>query len=369
MNNRLKTIFHWIATWLLFSCFVLPDVLAQKDSLGFRKTSLFPLPLVYYTPETGWAGGVALFAAFRMPGQSDLVRPSQAQLGFAYTQRRQVLFYLPYQIFWAREQNQIYGELGYYRYTYLFYGVGNNNPKSNEETYDVDFPRFRLNWLRAIRPHHYLGVRYWCDNYQINKIAPHKLLSTGQVVGSGGGVLSGAGLLYNFDNRDDVFYPSKGFWAEIEVFYNQKWMGSDFNFSRVSLDISKYLSVLPKTVLAFNAWVSASAGDVPFQQLAFIGGPKKMRGYFEGQLRDRCLWMLQTEWRRQLGKRWGLAAFVGTGAVAPKVSNIFEQKAHVAYGAGVRFRISKKEKVNLRFDFAGNESGDFLPYLTVKEAF
>lgn len=341
----------------------------QKKS-GFRKTSLFPLPLVYYTPETGWAGGIALFSAFRMPGQTDAERPSQAQLGFAYTQRRQVLFYLPYQFFWSKERNQAYGEIGYYRYTYLFYGIGNHNPKSAEETYDVNFPRFRLNWLRAVWPHHYLGVRYWWDNYQIQKTEPGKQLSGGQITGSQGGVLSGAGLLYNYDTRDDVFYPAKGFWAETEVFLNQPWMGSDFRFSRISVDAAGYFSgKSDRHVLALNVWLSSIQGAAPFQQLAFIGGPKKMRGYFEGQLRDRNLWMFQAEWRIKLARRFGLAVFSGTGAVAANPDDLFLASPHLTYGAGIRFRISKKEKVNLRLDIAGNETGEILPYLTVKEAF
>ncbi|MCC7246523.1 MAG: hypothetical protein IT269_12650, partial [Saprospiraceae bacterium] len=48
--------------WLLMADFlgaqqatISTDSMASRQ--GFRKTSLFPLPVVYYTPETRWAGG------------------------------------------------------------------------------------------------------------------------------------------------------------------------------------------------------------------------------------------------------------------------------------------------------------------------
>jgi outer membrane protein assembly factor BamA len=351
-----------------------PTLFAQQtDTLaivkGWRKTSLFPLPIVYYTPETRWAGGLALFAAFRMPRQPDTHRPSQIQIGAAYTQRRQVLFYLPFQIFWDRERYQATGELGYYRYTYLFYGIGNDNPAANEETYDVNFPRIRINLLRLVRPHHYVGIRYWWDNYQINKIKSDGLLASGTITGSSGGMISGGGLLYNFDNRDDIFYPTRGFLIETESYFNVKKLGSTDKFSRLSIDAAAYTTVGRRTVLATNIWLTTARGDVPFQQLALIGGPRKMRGYFEGRLRDKNLWMVQAELRRSLGRRFGATIFGGMGAVAPDLSSFAGQKAHFTYGLGVRCRISKKEKVNLRLDLAGNELGEFAPYLTVKEAF
>ncbi len=346
---------------------------AEGDSLRqqklFRKSSLIPIPIIYYTPETRLAGGLATLYAFRMRGQTDEERPSQVQLGLAYTQEKQVLIYLPFQIFFNKETWQANGELGYYRYVYQFFGVGNETEKSDEETYSVNFPRVRLNVLRLVAPHHYLGLRYWWDDYNITKLADDGQLIQNGITGSRGGVVSGAGLLWNFDSRDQIFYPTKGFWTEAEIFANAKAIGSDFNFTRFSLDAVGYFSKTTKNVLALNAWLVFTQGDVPFQQLAFIGGPKKMRGYFEGRLRDKNLWMLQAEYRRELFGRFGAVAFGGMGAVSPGAGDLFRQKAHFTYGAGIRFMLSKNDHINLRLDVAGNEKGEFFPYLTVREAF
>lgn len=350
--------------------------IAQSDTTGsvqkeklFRKSSLIPIPIIYYTPETRLAGGVAVLYTFRTRGQTDQVRPSQVQLGAAYTQEKQVLLYLPFQVFFTDESWQAYGELGYYRYVYQFFGIGNETVAKAEEPYDVLYPRVRLNLLRRLAPHHYFGIRYWWDDYRISRVEDEGLLDTGDITGREGGVVSGAGLVWNFDSRDQIFYPTQGFWVEGEMFANNKVIGSSFNFNRLSLDAAAYFSRTEKQVVALNAWAVLHQGDVPFQQLAFIGGPKKMRGYFEGRFRDRNLWMLQAEYRLLLSGRFGAVAFGGLGAVSPDVASFFSQRVHYTFGAGLRFQLSKKDHINLRLDVGGNEQGEVFPYLTVREAF
>lgn len=77
----------------------------------FQKSSLIPIPIVYYTPETRLAAGAAILYTFRFRGQSGLTRPSQVQVGFAYTQEKQLLLYLPFQVFFSEGNWQTYGEL------------------------------------------------------------------------------------------------------------------------------------------------------------------------------------------------------------------------------------------------------------------
>ncbi len=358
-----------------FSCLWPADVYGQApqtDTLSpkfIRKSSLIPIPIVYYTPETRWAGGLAALYTFRFGGQTENNRPSQLTLGLAYTQENQILIYLPFQVFFQKEAWQVNGEFGFYKYVYQYYGIGNNTRSEDEESYDVTYPRLRLNLLKEVAPHHYAGIRYWWDDYAIKKVKPGGLLDQDNTTGSRGGVISGAGLLWNFDSRDQLFFPKKGFWTEAEWFFNRKELGSDFNFSRFSVDATGYFSWKSSSVLALNVWLVASRGDVPFQQLAFVGGPKKMRGYFEGRYRDKNLWTFQVEYRWAIRKRFGLVAFGAAGAVSPALHALFGQQLHATFGTGLRFALSTKDKINLRLDLAGNDTGEFFPYLTVKEAF
>ena len=344
------------------------DSLAVCDRF-LCKSSIIPIPIVYYTPETRLAGGAAVLYAFRTRGQPVEQRPSQVQLGLAYTQNKQVLLYLPFQFFSREEQFQVNGELGYYRYVYQLFGIGNDTPESSKEFYDTDFPRLRVNGLYQFKKDWYAGIRYWWDDYKITSRDSNGLLISNAVTGSTGGVISGVGLLLNLDSRDQIFYPTRGAFVETELFFNQKVFGSDFNFSRISIDARAYFPHGEKGVWALNAWLTSLQGDPPFQQLALLGGPRKMRGYFEGRYRDRHLWGLQGDYRFSLFGIVGGVVFGGMGNVSPSFNSLLSQQWHFTYGAGLRILLAKKDHINLRIDVGANEQGEVFPYLTVGEAF
>lgn len=348
------------------------DTAAHQDKASgpwLRKSTLIPVPLVFYTPETKFGFGAAAFYAFRFHGQPDSLRPSQATLSFTYTTLNQILIYFPFQLFWSREKWQLKGELGYYRYVYQFFGLGNSTLAADRESFDAILPRVRLNALRKVGQYQYLGIKYSYDQFEMTRLTSGGILETQPISGREGGVISGAGLLWNVDSRDNLFFPAKGFLAELEVFASDAMLGSDYDFTRVRLDAAGYFSRSEKRVLALNALLVSSHGDVPFQDLAMIGGPKKMRGFFEGRFRDKSLWMLQAEYRVALPWRFGVAVFGGMGSVAPRFDALPDQRVHLTYGAGARYRLSKKDPIHLRVDVAFNEEGYWFPYLTVLEAF
>lgn len=334
-----------------------------------RKSSLVVLPLAFYTPETRIGGGAATLFAFRFRNQSDSTRPSQVQLGFAYTQEKQLLSYFPYQIFLDNAKYNIYGEIGYYRYFFYFFGLGNNTTTESER-FTVQFPRVRINALKTIYPNVYAGVRYWFDDYRIVGVEEGGTLATQNITGNTGGVVSSLGLVGNYDTRDNIFFPTKGALVELAVMNNSRTLGSDFDFRRVSLDASTYFTNKWNHTFAVNGWFNFIFGDAPFNELAMIGGTKKMRGYYEGRFRDKKLWMLQAEYRMpELYWRLGLVAFASVGSVAPDFKSFVDSKVHYSVGTGLRVLLSDKEKVHIRIDVGIDEQQNILPYVTVTEAF
>jgi hypothetical protein len=76
-----------------------------------------------------------------------------------------------------------------------------------------------------------------------------------------------------------------------------------------------------------------------------------MRGYYGGRFTDKCLMAYQAEYRRLLFWRIGIVAFAATGEVAPVPGQFDIDGLHYAYGGGLRFMLSKTEKLNLRIDY------------------
>jgi len=341
--------------------------LTPKDSIPKKRRSFFALPVIFYTPETRFGFGASGFTFFNFKSDTLFAPKSTVSLGFAFTQNKQMLFTMPYNLFIKNRSYQLYGELGYNKYFYNFYGVGNDQPKNYVERYGVEFPRLRITALKKIIPHFYAGLRYAYDKFSLFKLDTTAQLVKGTIPGSKGGVVSGLGLVFIYDSRDFVYYPSKGIWTELVIYHDDPATGSSFNYTRIAFDFCKYFSY-KENILALNAYSIYSDSDVPFFQMGALGGQKKMRGFYEGRYRDNNALVFQAEYRRHLFWVLGFTVFGDIGQVAHRYSQFNSTDWKYTYGAGLRLMTDKKQKLNLRIDFAiGNNK--MLPYFTVGEAF
>jgi outer membrane protein assembly factor BamA len=341
----------------------------QADTVQREKRRLIAgVPVVFYTPETRFGFGLSGFCIFNWKNDSLNARRSSFSLGFAYTQNRQVLSYLPFNLFLKNRAYHLYGEVAFNRYNYNFYGVGNRIPPDYVERYGVEFPRLRFTALKRLSTYFYAGLRYAFDKFTLFDLQEGGYLETRQVKGSEGGNISGFGAVFLRDSRDFIFYPAKGWWSELVIFGAGRPVGSSFDYTRIAFDFSKYVSLSDKDIIALNIYSLYSSTDLPFFQMAMLGGIKKMRGFYEGRYRDNNALLFQAEYRRRLFWLIGATVFGSVGQVAHRYGAFYHANWRYTYGAGLRLMIDKNQRVNLRADFAvGNNQ--ILPYFTVGEAF
>ena len=364
---------------LFTTLFTALSIVSPADSVP-KAFSLLPLPLIYYTPETRLAYGFAPTFTFRFKRDMDAlradtgasVRPSQITLGAAYTQNKQLLLYMPFQIFYDRDTYFLNGEAGYYKYSYFFFGVGQREVPS--ELYAVNFPRVRVNAFRRIAAglisngKLYAGIRYQYEKYDVISVEPDGLLATGTVPGGLGSQLSGAGLGLFYDSRNQIFFPAKGVVADVAYLNQSRVWGSDVRYDRYSADVSSYHRLSRHAILALNYFVSFTSGVAPFNAMSLLGGTKRMRGYYEGRYRDKNAALLQSEVRFDVYKRLGGVVFGAVGVLGDDQTVLRAGDPKAAYGAGLRFTINRADHLNIRVDYGfGNQSSGF--YLTIGEAF
>ena len=350
-------------------CFVSRAVAVNPlDTLPKKKRYTFlPVPILFYTPETRFGYGASAILLFNFKNDSALAPRSTVSLGFAYTQNKQVLSSLPFNLFLKNRAWQVYGEVTYNKFFYNFYGVGNDQPIDFVERYGVEFPRLRITALKKVAPHFYAGLRYAFDKYSLFKLDTTAQLNKGTVPGSKGGIVSGFGLVTLYDSRDNINYPSKGIWTELVFYHDNPATGSSFKYTRIAFDFCKYFSY-KENILALNAYSIYSNTDVPFFQMGVLGGQKKMRGFYEGRYRDNNVMVFQAEYRRHLYWFLGITVFGDIGQVASRYDRFNAQDWRYTYGLGLRIRLDPVQKINLRIDFAvGNKK--MLPYFTLSEAF
>jgi len=333
------------------------------------KPTISVLPLIYYTPETKWVFGGGAVATFKLGNKDTETYESQLTAGVAYSLRKQILTYASWRIFTPSNNDLFIGEIGWYRYVYYFYGIGNDVSESNRESYSAKYPRIRFDYARQIIPNLYLGVRYGFDNYEIYDLYPDGQLITSDLQGAQGGNVSGAGPLLVYDSRDNQLYPQTGNYAELSLQQYGGYLGSDFKYKRFLIDLRKIFSIQENQVIATNLYSEITSGQIPFYAFSNMGGNKRMRGLFEGKYRDRNSVILQGEYRYKFLPRWGAVLFSGVGNVFSAENKFHLQHTKLTYGAGGRFQLSKKKKLNLRLDLAHSPGEDLQFYFTFGEAF
>lgn len=347
---------------LLLFC-ALPTLLcAQRTPIANDTTvRFFGVPLVFYTPDTRWGGGVAGIVTFRG-------RPLRSSVSFsvAYTQRKQLLLWFPYQIFGRRGRWRAYGEVGFYRYLYQYFGIGNRYPYSYIETYTARYPRFRISALREINSRHSVGFRYWFDDYRIVEAEAQGEVAERKILGAEGGVSSAFGPVWLFDSRNNQFFPRRGWLVEGSVFGEHRLTVSDFNYLRATLDAARYFPAGWRNVMVVQFVAQFTAGSSPFFMLPQLGGSRLLRGYPAGKFRDKHMLAVQAEWRFALFWRLKGVAFAGTGGVFGSPGETLRWRPNG--GAGLRFEFDRKQRIHLRADYGfGDGISGF--YLTVGEAF
>jgi len=329
------------------------------------------LPILSYMPETKLAGGAFVNYYFREAGSDRDSRPSTIVPSLIYTQKKQISFEISTDLYWHNQAHNLKGYVSYSRFPDKYYGIGPDTPEENEEDYTPRMFQLRLNYQKRVFPDLYLGVQYEIEHTRLIKVEERGLLDSGGVPGSEGGLTSGIGLTLNRDTRDNVFSPASGSLHQLTLRTFGGWIGSDYDFSELNIDLRAYRELFPSHVLVVNGYANLISGEAPFQKLSLLGqvGLRNlMRGYYQGRYRDKNIFVLQTEYRFPLWKRLGAGVFLSAGDVAGRLEDFRLGSLKYAFGGGLRFKLNQKEKINLRLDFGfGSNTSGF--YITIGEAF
>jgi len=346
-------------------------ILAQRKPKKVRDTTknlkITALPVIFYTPETALGFGGLGLATFRLKNELKTTRPSSIQLGLSYTTKKQLLIFAPFEIYKEEERWRVVGELGYYRFFYNFFGLGIDSQVEDEEVYEVNFPRLRLSVLREVLPNFSVGLGYEYDRFSNLKIVEDGALDNSNAAGKRDGTVSNLGVLAFYDTRDNIFFPTKGWFLQGNFFTSSNFLGSSFNYSKFELDSRYYQKVGKKQVLAANLFLANSSRNAPFYDLYYLGS-KRTRGFANRRFQDNAELSFVTEYRFPIKGRFGGAVFGSTGTVAPDLGETFSSKFRNAAGLGLRYIVNKRDGVRIRVDYGiTGEGGNF--YFTIKEAF
>jgi outer membrane translocation and assembly module TamA len=307
------------------------------------------LPAIYYTPETRIAlEGFAFYSYYN----GEDVRKSNIRVFAAYTQNRQFTVDLPWQIYTKDEKYFFNGKLQLQNFPEYFYGIGNNTSEEIRELYTYNAFRLSSQKLKKVSRNTFFGLEYRAE-YLITEL-PFLSNASSQtpkeVIGNDGYFYLSVGPVFIYDSRDHLLNPSEGNFIEFSSLWSRKFNNYQNGFLQAKFDYRNYTKIGRTTILANQFLAHAGWGDIPYRALPTLGGPLLLRGYYFGRFRDNQLIAFQSEIRQHLFWRIGIVGFVGAGRVYENFNQNVLSNLHLAYGSGLRFRLSNDDRVNIRFD-------------------
>lgn len=354
------------------------------------------VPVVNYSPESTWEFGTAAQGYFRLPFQE---RTSMVQLDGTYSLKNQWyvnaqgMLYFGNPKFRIRQSKsprpwQLQFRAGYSDRPATYYGT-------YHEPYFANQGNTGIGMLRKGIPYQlqrgYLNIQapIYVGKIAVGPmadvlIARFSIQDTYTTVNPLVQVALGAVALY--DSRDNVFYPTKGFFTKLSAaaaYTNRieipEGQQATIN-GLLSADIRHYIPLSKGVVFAWQLKGQFMLSDIFISHLTLypmlprLGGQDGIRGINSDMFRDDIMMALQTELRFPIWSIFRGAVFAGVGDVYD-YHNWHWEIPKVGYGIGLRATINHA-KVNIRFDVARSNVDPrwdninaYSFYLTATEAF
>jgi outer membrane protein assembly factor BamA len=353
MNKHLIT----IVFYFLFA----PICILGQDFTKIKKIKVLPVPAFGYSPETKTYIGAVFLFTFNFYRDS-ITRQSNAKIEFNYTWNKQMIIECGWNLFTKNEEWFTKGQIHYSKFPDYYYGIGSETPESNKLAYKSNRFIFDISALKKVKHFLFTGItlkyiQYWNVSPIDNDTLHYSELTNNSTFGVGYSILK--------DNRNNILSPTNG----IYIYANSIHNFSKSNYWEFLLDLRCYKTLSDKFTIAGRFVNDLNSNSIPFYDYAILGGDKFVRGYYYGRYRDENLSSLQLEFRLPIVWRFGFATFGGLSNLYSNVSNLKITDTKYNTGFGIRFMVDKKDKTNLRLDYAiGNDRNSGF-YVSFGESF
>ncbi len=384
----------------------------ENDSIpNKRKGEFVILPATAYTPETSFTVGA--FSQYYFDFARDTnARMSFVQLGGIYTLRNQMYVGADVNLITKNEDYIFNFSTKYSNFSDRDYGLGND---ATALVYQYDFKEnqvdsmnfmdfkyqsygIQLVGLRKVRKGLYAGLHYWYENlWDYGQVADSLSLIRYDAdrdefaQGRLDGTRSGFAWVLAYDDRKNSNNPLKGTYVQFRNWYYRGWLGSDYDYTSVSLDARHYINTYKEHVLALRfrneQRYPMNGSIIPKFDMARVGGKDFARGYYDGTYIDNHLLAFELEYRLPLWqdpdasiwkfwKRLGIVAFASGSRVYGGWDEISLRDMRYTVGFGGRLLLSAEQRVNARLDIgwgldknSGFNKRNMGIYVFISEAF
>lgn len=352
---------------LLVFCF-LPALLSGQKKISFKDSldhkidlsdwvikskGFIPIPYLITEPALGGIGG-ALVPVFIKPNTPYLdsidgrlvktrAKPNLLALGGAYTANGTWLVAggTAGTIKKWRANYRFGG--GYANVNMNFYHTFQNGKEGSFEFNIKTVPVYAQFTKQIGLSSWYAGLDYLFLNTVLGNTNP--LFNTPKEVNSS---VSKLGLVFDYDKRDNVFTPDKGFRWSTTFAGSDEIIGSDYGFTTLASSAFCYVPVSKQLISGFRAEYQQIWGDSPFYLKPYI----VMRGIPIMRYQGDITALVETEWRWDFTNRHSLVTFGGAAKAISDGDTFQESSWRVSGGVGWRYLLARKLKLRAGIDIA-----------------
>ncbi|EGR3203202.1 BamA/TamA family outer membrane protein [Vibrio parahaemolyticus] len=245
-----------------------------------------------------------------------------------------------------------------------YWGIGSDAAENDDNKVQYEGQRLQLNPKVAVEvaPNTYAKLGWQWQSFNKLDGVDGDVLPSEVADTTSSGVLVGM----EYDTRDFEPNPMKGQFLDIEWIVNRDSLGSDEDYDNLIANYRLYQQWSETTIVAMEVYSQSIFGDAPWFDYAQLGDDQRMRGYYQGQYRDKHQLSTQVEIRHTISGRHGVVGWLGAGNIAPTYHDLFESSWLPTVGVGYRFAF--KARINVRVDLGvGKDSTGF--YFQINEAF
>ncbi len=156
------------------------------------------------------------------------------------------------------------------------------------------------------------------------------------------------GVVVDYDSRDNIFYPTRGIYAEFEGDLARGGLGSSTNFQEQTARGYQWIPLSSTWVLGLRADTGFSQGNIPFFAQPYVS----LRGVSDAKFQDSNQLTGEIELRWNVTPRWSVLGFGGVGKAYGHLHSFSDAPTAFGYGTGFRYLIARKLGVTMGIDVA-----------------
>lgn len=161
-------------------------------------------------------------------------------------------------------------------------------------------------------------------------------------------IVSRLGVLVDYDSRDNVFTPNKGFRWNTLVGGSSDVIGSDYKYASVNSAAFWYIPISPNLISGFRAEYQQVFDNAPFYMKPYVN----MRGIPVMRYQGEITTLAETEWRWDFVPRFSAVVFGGAAKAIQDKESFQDASWRMSGGLGGRYLIARKLKLRMGIDVA-----------------